>query len=156
MEETKVLQKTDHHADYDDLQYHIDRVVGKIGLQKTIILLRSFVEKTQLKPSKNNGPLLYAFLKKEAIALFDISEEGFCSNSTTEYREARMACYHLYHKYTDYSYSKVAQVFDTGKRNIIYYKQKVDERLTIPQYYKSFMERYEKLEEKTIQFISKL
>lgn len=156
MEETNTIHGKTMRSDYEDLQYHIDMVVGKIGLQKTVVLLRSFVEKAQFEPVKNNAPLLLTFLTNEAITLFDLKEEEFHTNTTTEYREARMACYHLYHKYTSYSYAKVAQVFGTGKRNIIYYKQKVDERLTIPHYYKPFIQLYDQLEERSIQFISKL
>ena len=77
MEETSTIHGKTMRSDYEDLQYHIDMVVGKIGLQKTVVLLRSFVEKAQFEPVKNNAPLLLTFLTNEAIACFDLKEEDF-------------------------------------------------------------------------------
>ena len=82
MEETSTIHGKTMRSDYEDLQYHIDMVVGKIGLQKTVVLLRSFVEKAQFEPVKNNAPLLLTFLTNEAIALFDLKLVIICITNT--------------------------------------------------------------------------
>ncbi|WP_346881285.1 hypothetical protein [uncultured Algibacter sp.] len=149
------MKKTVH--DYHDLQDSIDNLIGKFGLPKTIEVIDSLTNNTALTTKdKEKTKLLLIFVIAQSIEVFDLKEESFYSSPVQEYREARMSCYYLLKKYTDSSYAKIGENFKQSKRAILYNYHKCDEILSIPQFYKSFVEKFKILENNTINFIAKL
>lgn len=149
------MKKTNYN--YHDLQEHIDKLLGKFGLQKTVEVINSLASNTQLTASEEEkSKLLLVFIISQSIEVFDLKEENFYSSTVQEYREARMCCYYLLKKYTDCSYAKIGESFNQSKRAVLYNYHKCDEILSIPQFYKAFVEKYKSLENNTINFIAKL
>ncbi len=143
-------------VNYTTLQQSLDVVLGKIGLPKTVKLLCSFISNSSLSTTQvEKLKLVTTYIISQAIVIFDLNEEEFYDSRIPEYREARMACYHLLKKYTDSSYSKIGERFGLKKRQVLYYHQKCEEMLSISQYYKAFTAKYKDLEELTIEFIAK-
>ena len=143
--------------DYHDLQQSIDTLIGKFGLQKTIEVIDSLSNNTELTArDKDKVKLLLVFIISQSIEVFDLKEDNFYQSTVQEYREARMACYYLLKKYTDTSYAKIGESFSQSKRAILYNYHKCDEILSIPQFYKSFVEKFKTLEDNIINFIAKL
>lgn len=143
--------------DYHDLQQSIDSLIGKFGLQKTIEVIDSLTNNTELTTQdKEKVKLLLVFIISQSIEVFDLKEENFYTSTVQEYREARMCCYFLLKKYTDSSYAKIGEGFNQSKRAILYNYHKCDEILSIPQFYKPFVEKFKILENNTINFIAKL
>ncbi len=142
---------------YTDLQERIDGLIGKFGLYKTIEVIASLSNNTELN-SKNSqkAKLLLVFVISKSIDVFNLKEDLFYTSVIQEYREARMACYYLLRKYTDTSYGKIGENFNQSKRVIFYNYHKCDEILSIPQFYKPFVEKFKILEDHSINFISKL
>lgn len=150
-----LMKKTAH--DYHDLQQSIDSLIGKFGLQKTIEVIDSLTSNTELTTQdKEKVKLLLVFIISQSIDVFDLKEENFYTSSVQEYREARMSCYYLLKKYTDSSYAKIGENFNQSKRAILYNYHKCDEILSIPQFYKPFVEKFKILENNIINFIAKL
>ncbi|TGV03596.1 hypothetical protein [Flavivirga rizhaonensis] len=143
--------------DYHDLQQSIDTLIGKFGLNKTIEVIDNLSGNTELQSKDSEKvKLLLVFIISQAIEVFNLQEEHFYSSTIQEYREARMACYYLLKKYTKTSYAKIGENFKQSKRAILYNYHKCDEILSIPQYYKTFVEKFKTLENNTINFIAKL
>ena len=142
---------------YSKLQQQIDQVIGKIGLDKTIFLLSSFIDSYNIAVSQpQKFQMLSRYLITECIRVFELNDKLFFTSNIQEYRDARMVCYHLLKKYTGLSYSKIAEDFGLTKRNILYGAKKCEEKLSVPYYYEGFVEKYDLLESTFLQFISKL
>ena len=142
---------------YSKLQQQIDQVIGKIGLDKTIFLLSSFIDSSDIAVSQpQKFQMLSRYLITECIRVFELNDKLFFTSNIQEYRDARMVCYHLLKKYTGLSYSKIAEDFGLTKRNILYGAKKCEEKLSVPYYYEGFVEKYDLLESTFLQFISKL
>ena len=64
--------------DYNTLQTSIDKVVGKIGLQKTIHLLESFISNTSIKQSgQEKSRMIAQYVIGIAIREYDFSQSAF-------------------------------------------------------------------------------
>ena len=149
------MQKTIYN--YEDLQHSVDTLIGKFGLKKTIEVLESLSENTQLKSKESDKiKLLFVYIVSKSIKVFDLKEEDYYTNTIQEYREARMSCYYLLRKYTGISYRKIGEDFKQTKRAILYNYQKCEDMLSIPTYYKEFADRFKTLEDHLINFIAKL
>lgn len=143
--------------DYIELQRQVDAVIGKIGLRNTIFLLTSFMDTARVPIHKpHRFRVIGQYLILTAIQLFELEDKLFFSSGIEEYRQARMACFHLLRKYTGTSHAKMAKDFGLTKRNVVYNCAKCEERLSVPYYYTTFVEKYEALEKSLIHFISKL
>lgn len=141
---------------YHTLQTSIDEVVGKIGLARTIRLLSSFIKNSSIESSESEKlKLITTYIIAQAIAIFDLEEDQFYSSKIPEYREARMGCFYLLKKYTHCSHARIGERFGLTKRNVLYYIQKCDEMLSIPQFYKGFIHKFEQLDNRTVEFLSK-
>ncbi|MDW3191939.1 MAG: hypothetical protein R8G66_06230 [Cytophagales bacterium] len=142
---------------YESLQRQIDVVIGKIGLHNTIFLLSTFIDETSIPVEQTQRlQMISQYLITRAIDVFELKEKMFFTSAIQEYREARMACYHLIKKYTGVSYSKIAEDFGLTKRNVLYNCNKCEERLSVPYYYQSFVDKYAILEKSIIKITSKL
>ena len=142
---------------YKDLQESIDQVIGKIGLNKTIFLVDSFIQATTIPVEQTHKvKIISQFLIVQGVDVFELNHDDFFSSKIPEYREARIACFHLIKKYTGCSYSKLGEHFGLTKRSMMYSCERCKDRLSVPFFYKSFNEKYEILENRTIQFISKI
>lgn len=145
-------------VNYNTLQNVLDKLLGKIGLDRTILYLESFLKNTSVECDKTETlKLVTDYIIARSIIVFDLDEDRFFKSKIPEYRDARMACFHLLRNYTDSSYSRIGQRFGIeNKRHVHYFVKKCDEILSIPQFYKSFVGKYRNVESQTINFLSKL
>lgn len=144
-------------ADYGSLQHSIDQVIGKIGLQRTIFLLDSFINNTTLRQNDSEKvQLLTHYLVNEAIHAFDLNTGLFYVCGERSYRDARMCCFHLLRKYTDYTFSKIGLNMHCSERTVMYGNTVAEQRLCVPKGNPVFTSRYTLLESKLIEFISKV
>lgn len=142
---------------YSTLQENLDEVIGKIGLCRTIELIKSFINNCSIDVNETEKfKLIATYIISQTIEIFDLNEKEFYTSRIREYREARMACFHLLKQYTDCSYAKIGESFHQKKRNIIYFCQKCDDMLSIPTFFEVFVNRYKTLENRIMLFISKL
>lgn len=150
-------RKESSKLNYTDLQKSVDELVGKYGLAKAIQLLRHFSDNAKI-PVKDTYrlKLITDYIISECLSEFNLDAEQFNTSTIREYREARMACYHLLKKYTDSSYSRIGQHFGWPIHTIYYFCQKCTEMLSLSEFYKPFVNKYKHLEESTISFISRL
>jgi len=142
---------------YTDLQKNVDELVGRYGLQKAVTILANFSSNTKIKVSNPQKlRLITDYIVAKCITIFDIEEEQLNNSTIREYREARMACYHVLSKYTDMSYARIAERFGWKYHNVFYFYHKCEEILSLPTYYKNFVTMYKALELSAINFISNL
>lgn len=145
------------NLNYSTLQENLDEVIGKIGLCRTIELVKSFINNCSIDVNETEKfKLIAAYIISQTIDVFDLNEKEFYTSRIREYREARMACFHLLKQYTDCSYAKIGEPFQQKKRNIIYFCQKCNDMLSIPEFFEVFVNRYKTLENRIMLFISKL
>lgn len=142
--------------DYGMLQRNLDRVIGLIGLPRVNSMICSFIDNSSIQTSEiEKLKLITAYVISQSIIIFDLDESQFYESKVDEYREARMACYHLLAKYTKSTHGKIGERFGRKKHNVRYAYEKCEEMLSIPEYYKSFIEKYECLENQLIVFLAK-
>lgn len=142
---------------FSDLHDLIAKTVAKIGLSNTIVLLETISGGKNINTTTaENVRLVIQFLTSRCLRVFNLEEDQFKSNEARECRDARMAVYHLVKKYTDSSYAFVALQFGQKKRNVLYACQKCDEILSVGQFHKAFVDKYNTLEVQTLEFIAKL
>lgn len=142
---------------YHDLQNSIDTLVGKFGLKKAIEVVESLSNNTQLITNDSEKfKLLFVYIISQSIEVFQVEEATFYTSTIKEYREARMACYFILKKYTGNSFGIIGEHFRQSKRAVMYHYHKCDEILSIPQYYKDFVQKFKILEDGVINFIAKL
>lgn len=142
---------------YHDLQNIIDKMVGKIGLSNTIVLLEQVIQEGGVTiDTEEKSKLISSYLSSRCLVVFGLERKHFNDSKVHEYREGRMACFHLIKKYTDGSYAHIAQQFDQKKRNVLYACQKCEDMLSVPQHHRRFVEKYQALERYLLEFIPKL
>ncbi|WP_024772921.1 hypothetical protein [Aquimarina macrocephali] len=143
--------------EYSDLQQGIDKLVGKFGVPKTIKIIRQLSGTTKVRKHKNQRiKLITAFVTSEAFKIFEVEHKELNGKLTKQFKEARMASYHILNQFTRLSYNEIGKYFDQGKFGAYYHIKRCKETLSIPQFNKSFVGRYETLEENLIQFIAKI
>ncbi|MBQ21696.1 MAG: hypothetical protein CMD31_13155 [Flavobacteriales bacterium] len=139
------------------LQQALEGVINNIGIEKTTELLESFNNNSSITASEmGKVKLIATYVSSQAIRLFSLEESKFYTSDIREYREARMACYHILYTYTKCSYAKIGELFGKNKRGILYYCQKCKELVEAPFFDKEFAEKYQQLDKYTIEFIGKL
>ncbi len=154
---TLINNKDHRKLNYADLQNCVDELVGKFGLEKSVEIINSFSNNTRIgRKEIRKLKLIKDYIIAETILIFDLDEKKFFNSEIREYREARMACYHLLSKYTENSHSKIAETFDKKRGSALYFIHKCNSILSIPQFHRAFKEKYDGLESSTIHFISKL
>ncbi|MEO9870376.1 MAG: hypothetical protein ABJQ69_03675 [Ekhidna sp.] len=157
MLEVSNISDNQTHLNYMDLQISIDKVVGKIGLNKTIHLLEGFIDNSTMKVGgTSRAKVIAAYFISKSVEVFELNEKKFYSSREPKYSEARMACFHLVKKHTKYSYTNIGDAVGLKKRTILYYHNKCKDILSIAHFYQPFMEKYDLLENYAIDFISKL
>ncbi len=142
---------------YTELQISIDKVIGKIGLERTKYLLESFIQNTAIthhEPEKIK--MISQYLISLAIKISELQAAIFFISTVTEYREARYCCFHLLRKYTKDSYPKIGLSFQCSSRIVMYGCTVAQERLSFPKVHAKFVQNYTMLESKLIEFISKI
>lgn len=145
------------NLNYNDLQLRIDKVIGKIGLSKTINLLEGFIGNSSMTVGGNSKvKVIAAYFISKSVEVFELKERKFYISREPKYSEARMACFHLLKKHSQYSYSNIGDAVGLKKRTILYYHNKCKDILSIPHFYQPFLEKYDLLENCAIDFISKL
>ncbi|MBS1635386.1 MAG: hypothetical protein JST26_05640 [Bacteroidetes bacterium] len=143
--------------DYHRLQSGIDKVIGKIGLQRTIFLLDSFINNTTITQNEQEKiKMVTSYLVNLAVRVYDLNAELFYISQERSYRDARMCCFHLLRKYTDDTFSKIGLSFGCSERSVIYGHTVSEERLSMPKGNMAFVANYTLLESKLIEFIGKI
>jgi len=143
--------------DYSKLQTSVDRVIGKIGLEKTVFLLDSFIDNVAVCPGNNTKiKLLANYLVGTACEVFALDQAKFSQSQTREYRDARMCCFHLLRKYTQEQYSRIGEEFHTKERIAMYGSNVTAARLDYPKGHPVFTKNYNAMESRFIIFLSKL
>ncbi len=143
--------------EYSDLQNGIDTLVGKFGMSKAISIIRQLSGTMVISTDKKQHlQLITAFVVSEAFKVFGVTNKEVDGKLTREFKEARMAGYHLLSQYTRLSYKEIGEHFDQGKFGAYYHVKKCKETLSIPRFNKSFAGKYETLEENLLQFIAKI
>lgn len=149
--------KKDKTPNYNILQERIDHIIGRFGLPKTLTLLNNFIDQTTLPVGATEKVKLTSqYLITQSIEIFELQEKQFFTSTIQEYREARMACFHLIQKFTGASCPRIAEQFGINSRSVRYSLERCRERLSVAFYYKDFVRRYETLEQRAMQFIAKL
>jgi hypothetical protein len=142
---------------YTELQLSIDKVIGKIGVERTIHLLDCFIQNTTITQNEQEKiKMISQYLISLAIKVFELNESIFFSSSVTEYRDARYCCFHLLRKYTKDSYPKIALMYSSSSRIVMYGFTVTEDRLNFPKVHSKFTRNYALLESKLIEFISKI
>lgn len=142
---------------YTELQVSIDKVIGKIGVARTIHLLDTFIQNTTITQNEQEKiKMISQYLISLAIKVFELNEPIFFTSSVTEYRDARYCCFHLLRKYTKDSYPKIALMYASSSRIVMYGCAVTEERLNFPKVHSKFAHHYTLLESKLIEFISKI
>jgi hypothetical protein len=142
---------------YTELQISIDKVIGKIGMERTIYLLDSFIQNTTITQNEQEKiKMISQYLITLAIRIYELQETVFFTSSVTEYRDARYCCFHLLRKYTKDSYPKIGLMFYSSSRIVMYGCSITDERLSVPKVHSKFTHHYNLLESKLIEFIAKI
>lgn len=142
---------------YAQLQDCLDKVVAKLGPERTTFLLESFVANSTLKENEaGKTKLVLEYLAVKAIEAFGLEEEHFYTCDITAYRDARMCCFHILKKYSSDTYTKIAQSFRCSDRVVSYGYHIAEERLKLPKFHQDFVSKYIFLESETINFIAKI
>lgn len=142
---------------YKDLQQGIDKLIGKFGIKKAIRILRQLSGTSLVKEhSQQQLELITVFVVSEACKVFEVDKKEKEGKLTKEFKQARMAGYHLLSQYTRLSYPELGKHFGQGKFGAYYHIRKCREILSIPQFNKPFVERYKLIEENLIQFMAKM
>lgn len=144
-------------SDYTQLQSSIDKVIGKIGLQRTVFLLENFTNNLTVRVGEQEKiKLVNQFLINLAIHVFELEAELFFLSDVREYRDARMCCYHLLRKYTGDTFARIGLAFQCSQRAVSYGYAVAGERLEMPKGHPVFASKYTLLESHIIEFIGKL
>ncbi len=143
--------------EYAELQQGVDKLVGKFGMTKALKIIDQLSGTSKMRTrQKEQTKLITTFVVSEAFKVFNVTEDLKKKVRSLEYREARMASYHLLNKYTELSYKEIGKQFNQGRFGVYYHVKNCSEFLSIPKFNKSFVSRYEVLEESLIQFITKI
>jgi hypothetical protein len=143
--------------EYSDLQQGIDKLIGKFGMSKTIQIIKQLSGTIKVhKQKKQRTKLITTFVISEGFSVFEVEETEPKSKPSKQYKEARMASYYILNQYTELSYNEIGKHFNQGKFGAYYHITKCRETLSIPKFNTSFVEKYEALEERVIQFIAKI
>jgi len=143
---------------YSDLQSTIDKVVGTLGVDNTIFLLKGLIghlENVQGSLSKNKQHSLRSFVTARVTAEFDVSIENLSSSDFREYNEARMVLFHLLYKYGKMSYGIIGEhLGNRPKYSVKYFVGRCDDLLSIPNANSDFYRKYQVIERDLIQYLS--
>lgn len=142
-------------SDYKELQDTIDEVIGLIGLTETKSLLDSFIGNIPLKEG-HEKKLIAPYIISVSIETFPLNEKEFLTCNETDYRDARYCCFHLMHRYTNSTFSKIARTFNLSDRQVSYGYKVAEERLAILKFYREFVTNYKSIESKLVRALAKL
>jgi hypothetical protein len=151
------MNKEQEAFDYFKLQRSLDKIIDKVGLQRTVWLLENFSNNMTIKIGEHQKiKLVMQFVINAAIQIFELDPKLFFICDIREYRDARMACYHLLRKYTGDTYARIGLAFQCGERAVSYGSTITEQRLEVPRSHKSFVSRYGQMESQILEFIGKL
>ncbi|WP_299243075.1 hypothetical protein [uncultured Aquimarina sp.] len=149
------MDQEERNFTYADLQKGIDKLIHKFGVTKSAKLVNELLGYTSFrKNEKYKEQLIVAFITSESQQLFGC--KGSLKENSKEFKDARIAAYHLIKEYTGLSYKQLGKRFGQSKRAVIHHYNKCEELLSIPEFHKKFVETYQILEGRTIQFIANI
>lgn len=142
---------------YRDLQDHIEVMIGKFGLQNSVKFLGRLIDNTEVASDKDaRAKEIVELTIAKSIEVFDLEKDKFYQSDLTEYKDARMSCYYIIHKYTQISYGRISEIFQQKKRSVWYFQSKCEEMISIPKFYPKFMSLHTIVENYIINHISNL
>jgi hypothetical protein len=151
------MNKEREAFDYFKLQRNLDRIIDKVGLQRTVCLLENFSNNMTIKIGEHQKiKLVMQFVINAAIQIFELEPKLFFICDIREYRDARMACYHLLRKYTGDTFARIGLAFQCSERAVTYGNMVAEQRLELPKGHKSFVTKYSQIESQILEFIGKL
>ena len=143
--------------DYADLQEEIDKLIGKLGMAKTIKVIKQISGTREGKKKVAQKDILIpAFVTSEAFKIFEVVHTKTGKNTSTPYKEARMASYYLMDQYTELSYNEIGKSFQQKKFGVYYHLMKCKDALSLPKMNKTFVSRLTVLEELLIEFLTNI
>ncbi|WP_025741929.1 hypothetical protein [Aquimarina pacifica] len=139
-----------------ELQEEIQALIQEFGMTSSIQMIRVLAKSAQRPLNrKQKAQMLTAYIISESQRQFSCEEIGSKIPVSKEFNDARMAAYYMIRKYQKMSHEKMGRPFGQSKRAVIHHYNKCKELLTVPQYYKEFMQRFNALEKSIIHFIAK-
>ena len=151
------MSKTTPTQDYAQLQATLDKVIGKIGLQRTIVLLDSFINNTKVTQNEREKiTMITQYAVNRTIQVFELREDQFLISNIREYRDARMCCIHILRKYTNDTFSKIGLFFRCGARIAMYGYTVTEDRLAMPKGNTRFVSNYALIEGSIIDFMGRI
>jgi chromosomal replication initiation ATPase DnaA len=144
-------------GDLQKIQKSINRIVSNIGIEDAAIMFEKISNNTSLDVSElEKVKFITGFIVSRSITIFNLKEDRFMTSIIPEYRQARMACFHLIYTYTEISYPKIGELFGRNRRSVMYYFNECSDRLSVPIGHREFVEKYNLLKKHTLEFIGKL
>ena len=140
----------------NELERHLDQLIGQRGLNWTVRVLKrlSQLGDSQLEETDRNQ-LITAFLKREAIKLFKLTDEDF-DLPTEVALDALKIIVHLTKCNTGCSWRTLGDYLNLSKRKLKYHRNRCTEMLMASGYYRDFAWKYEELEKKLLDFMTKM
>ena len=142
-------------TDFQQLNVVLDDLVKKFGVRRTVVLLKNVGSNTSLTINHvKKMESIKNYLVTKSIDIFHLERDEFYTNESADYRQARMACYHLFSVYTNCNQNNIGKVFNgRSKRSIQYFCLKCKECLEVPQFNTEFIEKYNRLDKSILAFI---
>ena len=142
---------------WHDVQQSADDLILEVGLAKAHRMIRGLSRNSNIiRKTEGRYELIKDYIIGEAILIFKLDKKHFFNANFREYRQARMACYRILSQYAKDTHSQIATAFGRKRGSVFYYIHKCEEVLSLPKYYKDFVEKYKTLEARTLHFISNL
>ncbi|QKX05353.1 hypothetical protein HN014_10640 [Aquimarina sp. TRL1] len=151
------MDQRENKVGYADLSKGIELLISKFGIDKTAAIIRQITDTvTIVKSEKLKTQLLLTYIYYESQHLFKCKQSKSKTESSKEFKDSRMVTYHLIKKYTNMSYQQLGKRFGQSKRAVIHHYNKCESLLSIPKSNKDFVSKYQRLEQKTIQYMTTL
>ena len=139
------------------LNHRLSEVIGTLGFEQTISLLERLMGNVQTAYADSSRiQLITDYLHAQCLQVYALREEDFFEGASLEYREGRMACYHLLRKYTQCSFDQVAACFGVTKRQVMYGCRKFEDYQSVAHLKPPALVPYTRLEADLIQFLTHL
>jgi len=142
---------------FADLDEAVILLLNKYGLPKTIEklhVLGKFAIQDQAAEKSND--VLINYTTALAITTFNLEADQFYTSKEIDYRIARMTCFHLIKKITEYSFTQISKRLKQSRRTVQYQYVRCCKIIKTPLSAREKMikKNYEHMERKVTLFLS--